>query len=593
MSLNRKDFEIIRLVSVEKIKLKELASNFKTTDRNIRYSIDNINHYLKVISSKDKIEVINGVIKINRNENLIERFCGEENRFNYMFSKEEREEYIVITILFQDRISLKKLESYFQVSTTTLRKDLKEIDKNLEKYQLCIKNYLGELSIVGNEKKLRHLKMIYALKYMYLNAGKINYVSDLFFFQKDILLILKKYLEKQDAYKCFEILKTFEKKLDIAFEKEFKNIIYIYLVITFERIEKGYVILKKNNSEFLKNTLYYKVIQKDIFKNNGVYMYEALHLSEYFLSGYNSENFYEDRFLIDSFICKLLSVLKDIKIRNLINNREFLEEVIEYLRAAIYRVKNNFILNSEIKLDEIENKIFIEILQYKIKMNTYLNEPLRDEEFMMISRIIYKHLIKQKKEKIKLKEVIQIIQKNSKNCYSDLIAKELLELYPNLIENDIDFKKQLGLLDIVTEKNIKFTRCVDIKELIDLSFNDLYDNSFIELEFTESIHKMLEDKKYDYLDSENMIIFYGKELKYKKELGVSIFFNESVMKIDDKKIKYLILLSNVDEYNYLGVSRDLQKIIESVKFKELEKLNSEKDVMRKFEEVIQGGASGL
>ena len=63
--------------------------------------------------------------------------------------------------------------------------------------------------------------------------------------------------------------------------------------------------------------------------------------------------------------------------------------------------------------------------------------------------------------------------------------------------------------------------------------------------------------------------------------------------VKNKKIKYLILLSNVDEYNYLGVSRDLQKIIESVKFKELEKLNSEKDVMRKFEEVIQGGASGL
>lgn len=55
----------------------------------------------------------------------------------------------------------------------------------------------------------------------------------------------------------------------------------------------------------------------------------------------------------------------------------------------------------------------------------------------------------------------------------------------------------------------------------------------------------------------------------------------------------MILLSNVDEYNYLGVSRDLQKIIESVKFKELEKLNSEKDVMRKFEEVIQGGESGF
>ena len=98
MSLNRKDFEIIRLVSNEKINLKELALNFKTTDRNIRYSIDNINHYLKKFSAGNSIEVINGVINFDTNEELVKKFCGEENKKNYIFSKEEREEYILIPL---------------------------------------------------------------------------------------------------------------------------------------------------------------------------------------------------------------------------------------------------------------------------------------------------------------------------------------------------------------------------------------------------------------------------------------------------------------------------------------------------------------
>ncbi|MGL4861523.1 helix-turn-helix domain-containing protein [Cetobacterium sp.] len=586
MSLNRKDFEIIRLVSNEKINLKELALNFKTTDRNIRYSIDNINHYLKKISKGDNIEVVNGVIKFDSDENLVKKFCGEENKKDYIFSKEEREEYILICLFFQEVINLKVIEEYFQVSITTLRKDLKDIEKILEKYQLYLENSFGKIFIKGNEKKLRHLKMIYALKYIYLNEEELRYIEKLFFFQKDILLILKNYLSGQNVKRCFDILKTFEKKLKIKFEKEFKNIIFIYLIVTFERIEKGHILLKKNNWEFLKNTTYYKIIQKDVFKNNNSYMYEALHLSEYFLSGHNSESFYENRFLIDSFVCKLLNILSEIKIENLIDDKEFLEEIIEYLTAAIYRVKNNFILNYKLELDENEDKVYDKISKNRNIINKYLKEPLRNEEFMLIAKIICKHLRKPKIEKIKLNKILEIIEKNSEKPLLSTIKKELLGLYPNLIEDNIKTNKQLSLLDVITEKDIKFARCYDIKELIDISISNLYENSFIEREFIDSLHMMLEKKEFDYIDNENTLIFYGKETKYNKKLGVSIIFNEENIKLENKEIKYFILLSNVDKYNYLGVMRDLQKIIEENRLKELSELQSQKSVIERIAKII-------
>lgn len=586
MSLNRKDFEIIRLVSNEKINLKELALNFKTTDRNIRYSIDNINHYLKKFSAGNSIEVINGVINFDTNEELVKKFCGKENKKNYIFSKEEREEYILICLFFRDTISLKAIEEYLQVSITTLRKDLKDIEKILEKYQLYLENSFGKIFVKGNEKKLRHLKMIYALKYIYLNEEELKYIDKLFFFQKDIVLILQNYLSNQNINRCFDVLKIFEKKLKIKFEKEFKNIIFIYLIITFERINKGYILVKKNNWEFLKNTSYYKIIQKDIFKNNNRYMYEALHLSEYFLSGHNSESFYENRFLIDSFVCKLLNVLSETKIKNLINDKEFLEEIIEYLTAAIYRVKNNFILNYKLELNEIESRVYEEISKNRDEINKYLKEPLRDEEFMLISQIVCKHLRKQKIEKIKLNKILGIIEKNSEKSSIDIIAKELLELYPNLIENDIKTNKQLSLLDIITEKDIKFTKCYDIKELVDVFISNLYENSFIEREFIDSVYSMLANKEFDYIDNESTLIFYGKETKYNKRLGISLIFNENNIKFEDKDIKYFILLSNVDKYNYLGVLRDLQKLIEVNGLKELSKLQSQKSVIEKIVNII-------
>lgn len=246
MSLNRRDFEIITYITTEKeTTLKELANIFNTSERNIRYCIDNINFYLNGFFRKQEIKIINGFIKVEISEESLEDFFILFSRNQYMFSKEEREEYISISLLFNENTYFDDLINYFQISNVTLTKDLKNINVFLDKFQLYIIKIDGVLKITGNEKKLRHLKMVFALKYLYLKDNKIDYIKQLFFLSRDIIDILINYLNKQDINKCISIVKLIEEELNVQFEKEFKNILLIYLIATFERISKKCIINKK------------------------------------------------------------------------------------------------------------------------------------------------------------------------------------------------------------------------------------------------------------------------------------------------------------------------------------------------------------
>lgn len=98
MSLNRRDFEIITYITTEKeTTLKELANIFNTSERNIRYCIDNINFYLNGFFRKQEIKIINGFIKVEISEESLEDFFILFSRNQYMFSKEERRIYINIS----------------------------------------------------------------------------------------------------------------------------------------------------------------------------------------------------------------------------------------------------------------------------------------------------------------------------------------------------------------------------------------------------------------------------------------------------------------------------------------------------------------
>ena len=582
MSLNKKDFEIITYISEKDSTLKELATIFNTSERNIRYCIDNINFYLSDFSL-EKIKITNGTVSLNILEEKLENFFTLFCRNQYIFSKEEREEYISISLLFKQNISVEELSEYFQISGATLSKDLKNIDSFLSKFQLYIIKDNGVLKIVGNEKKLRHLKMIFALKYLYLKENKISYIKQLFFFSRDIIDILLDYLSKQDVKKSIFIVQLIEKELNLHFEKEFKNIILIYLIVTFERINSGHIIDKKNNENFLRTTNYYKIIQEKVFVGDLSYQYEALHLAEYFLSGYNSENFYENRFLIDNFVFKLLKIIEEEKDILLLQNRDLIEEIVEYLVTAIYRIKNNFTLKNEISLNEREEEILNIIIENLHKLEKYLIEPLRNEEISIISQIIYKHIEKNKKLKLQLSVILKVISQNSVDANLDNISNNLLAIYPTLVDDDRVKTHTLSLLDILTEKDIIFNETNDIKEFILPGVINLTNNNLNYSNSIEDIYNIILAKNFDYIPKKNIVICYCKE-SLTKEVGISITFSKSgIYFTNNVLVKTFILISNINKSKHLQIINNLESIIEENLIDKLLTLNSQKLILEKID----------
>lgn len=584
MSLSRRDLEILSLVSREKLTLKKLASIFKISDRNIRYSIENLNYYLYDLFKK-KIIITSGEIFLEIDNEMLKIFCGDVYRNDYIFSKEEREEYILLSLLFTESKKYIQLEEYLQVSITTLKKDMKNLRDFLDKFQLFFSIKDGILSINGNEKKLRHLKMIFALKYVYFLEGKTLFIEKLFFSDLDLIKILKEYLKNKNVNKYFKILEKIEKDMNVSFEKEFRKIILLYLIVTYERIDKGIILDKKNNSNFLKETSQYKIISKNLFKKNiEKYRYEALHLTEYFLSGLNSETFYENRFSIETFVYKLLKNVGE-KINIFLEKDNILiEETIEYLTAAIYRIKNNFILNKELnKIDE-NNPIKIYVKESVSSLKEYLVEPLRDEEINSIIDLIEKSVARKKSVAIDLSRILEIISKNSKDTDLSTIGNEILNMYPTLINDDRSKTEELELLDVLDESRIKLLKNISLTNAISIGCDSLYEHGFVNKEYKDGVLELLSSNGHSYFPKEKVTICYGKKTFHSKKIGMCFLLLENDLDTESN-FEFIILISNTDKEKHLKIMSQIKYLMDKDNFfKKLEGINKENKIMKALEE---------
>lgn len=583
MSLNRRDFEIVSLISKERLTIKELASVFKISDRNIRYSVDNINYYLNNLFEKN-ITIANSEVFLEIDDEMLSVFYGDIYRNDYVFSKSEREEYILLSLLFIGETNYSKLEEYLQVSITTLKKDIKNLSDFLEKFQLCFNIKDGILSIEGSEKKFRHLKMIFALKYAYFIEKKIVFVEKKFFSDLDLIVMLKKYLEDKPVEKYLEILENIEKDMGVEFEKEFKKIILFYLIIAYARIEKGVILNKKNNSNFLKETTQYKIIIKYLFNNNlEKYMYEALHLTEYFLSGFNSETFYENRFSIEIFVYKLLkNVGEKIEIY-LEKDKILIEDMIEYLTAAMYRMKNGFILNKQIDLDEENSSIKTYVKESIALYEDYLSEVLRDEEVNSITELIEKSISRKSGLAIDLNKILEIIEKNSKEANLDLIGSGIKNMYPTLINDNRESYNDLELLDILDESRIKILKNISLKDAISMGCDSLYEDGFVKKEYKAGVLELLHSNGHNYFEKNKLTICYGKSMLHSIKVGIYFIILKNGSE-EEEIIDFILLISNIDKERHLKIMSQVKFLMEKEGFsEELEKMDKENAVMKAAE----------
>ncbi|MEG2347876.1 MAG: helix-turn-helix domain-containing protein, partial [Cetobacterium sp.] len=345
MSLKKKDLEVLFLLKNNSKMMSEIFLEIGTSERNLRYIIENLNFYLKKILNK-KIEKDKKKLSLPLNNKESDSFFDVLYKKYYTLDQEERVEYILLMFLFLKGINLSFIEKKLEITRATLKKDIDILNVNLEKYSLKLESIKNKFTIVGNEKKYRHLKALKLIELINEDSYEKKWID------KDMLL---KDLKLSDNQKIKKYIEEIEIMFKVSFTKEFKELIYIFLVVSLERIKEGKVIDRKANYKFLIETPYYKIVVdklKEVIPEK--FEYELVHLTEYFISGGVKENIKELKENIEKFVDGLIKEIKN-NILEEIDYKELKGNLISYLVPAIYRLRNNFSLGSVGEKEKIYN----------------------------------------------------------------------------------------------------------------------------------------------------------------------------------------------------------------------------------------------
>lgn len=590
MSLNRRDIKLLEKINNNIFPISSLAEKYSVSERNIRYSIDNINFYLRKMELPE-IVIKKGNLEFSINDKELDSFIEALNMNIYVFSQEERKDYILINYLFRENVKISEMEEDLKVSRTTIKKDLKDLEKYLAEFELSFYRDENGMYITGKEKKLRHLKLLKMLDYIEIKNKNIVYIKKKYFNKKEEQKIIAEYIKEYDIKKISDVIDEIEEELNAHFTGEFKNIMGIYLIATFERIKNGHIIIQKNNSDFLRKLEEYRkiknILKKVIDENQE---YEILHLTEYFLSGYYNDTFSENILMLERFISKILENM-DIEMgTHLLKDRELVEKFMKYLLPAIYRIKNNFYLNKKLDFSEIDIELFNKVKEIIEKNSHYLKEPLRDEEIFYVSKYIEEYMEQKRNKKISLKELLKLVQQNVKDVDNELLAESIKEKFGIFIDDDREKEIDYGLIKLLGKNRIFVSNeRITFGNALEIGLNILLKDKCIKEKSIYNLKDMVE-KFGRYLFIDKRILFcYDKEKENCIKPGITLVVSKEGIKVDEEEdADILFLLTARNKIEHLKVISELIRLIEKKNFlNEIIELKKPEDIKDKIKNLLK------
>ncbi|RHG37817.1 HTH domain-containing protein [Fusobacterium varium] len=590
MSLNRRDIKLLEKINNNIFPISSLAEKYSVSERNIRYSIDNINFYLRKMELPE-IVIKKGNLEFSINDKELDSFIEALNMNIYVFSQEERKDYILINYLFRENVKISEMEENLKVSRTTIKKDLKDLEKYLAEFELSFYRDENGMYITGKEKKLRHLKLLKMLDYIEIKNKNIVYIKKKYFNKKEEQKIIAEYIKEYDIKKISDVIDEIEEELNAHFTGEFKNIMGIYLIATFERIKNGHIIIQKNNSDFLRKLEEYRkiknILKKVIDENQE---YEILHLTEYFLSGYYNDTFSENILMLERFISKILENM-DIEMgTHLLKDRELVEKFMKYLLPAIYRIKNNFYLNKKLDFSEIDIELFNKVKEIIEKNSHYLKEPLRDEEIFYVSKYIEEYMEQKRNKKISLKELLKLVQQNAKDVDNELLAESIKEKFGIFIDDDREKEIDYGLIKLLGKNRIFVSNeRITFGNALEIGLNILLKDKCIKEKSIYNLKDMVE-KFGRYLFIDKRILFcYDKEKENCIKPGITLVVSKEGIKVDEEEdADILFLLTARNKIEHLKVISELIRLIEKKNFlNEIIELKKPEDIKDKIKNLLK------
>lgn len=469
--LKKQHFELLKLIENEK-KLSKIAELLNLTERSVRYKIDEIN---EEIGSK-KIEIKKREFFSSLNKDDMDKLFENIESRNYIYSKKEREELIILyTLMKKDKFLLKEVAEKLGTSKSTIRNDLKNLKKILLDYNIkLLQDDKLKYYFAYSEEDYRYFIAIYLYKYVSFDKkyDKI-FFDDISYFRKVI------YKEIKEEYMSeIESVSKRIKKAELDFMDETLNILIILMVVSHKRERKNSN-LNIENSEILEKRQEYLQLKNFFSDYTNI---NLLFFTDYLfrISRDEKDVFVKFKNWLDISIA-IIKIVRMFEIESKVDLKNidvFLDEIFYYIKPLIFRAKRKIKLKNSILKDvkDLYPTIFNFLKKNFYYLEEVINEKVSDEEIAYLVPFFHKAL--QNNNKLNKKGILVTTYKENIALFlkEDIETEFLIDIDKILtlksfeqIEKDLDdYDYILTTFSVEDDfvKGIKHTKIIELNPIL-------------------------------------------------------------------------------------------------------------------------------
>ena len=395
--VKKRYFEIINLVinSNDEITVKDISNLYNITERSIRYDIDELNVFFQEKNNKDIIEINNNRLKILYSENEIEDIVENIKEKEYFLSENERVNILSYEIfLSKNEFILQYFTEKYNLSKTTVRYSLKELNKIISEYGLVIDmNNNRGYKIIGSEINIR--KYIINILREYIKNTKEKKIE-----YDPLKKIIQKFYKKS---RIEESKNTINKILDYTgktISDEAFETLQLFLFISVIRNKNGHEIEEDVENEiFLSKTMEFSKIREILEKIENIKEKDIHYFVDFFLGSYSYNleySYFLNWILIESLIDQFIKLLSDKLKVNLTEDKILRKELLNHIKPAIYRMKNKFKLTESI-LSEVKKQYIELFIKTKLSLkiiSDFIDLSFDEDEAAFITVMIQRAIMR-------------------------------------------------------------------------------------------------------------------------------------------------------------------------------------------------------
>lgn len=384
--------------SSQAVKISALAEGLHSTPRQIRYNLDKIDEFLEYNHFPTLIRKPNVGISYAASPEIIEvimKKLQEREVNHYIASQEERMDIILAVLLQQqDYITIDDLAEKLHSSRSTVVKDLHRVRVTLTSKHLVLHSSTNHgIKITGEEKHLRRASIELLMKSTetqgILSAEILPIIKRINDFSQSEIANMFANMNIQFIEGC--VIEA-ERQLETTFSDDAFYGLVIHIAIAIKRIKLGrdivmpYQELKsyETTKEFAAASYIASRLETEFqieipYDEIG---YITIHLlgSNVYVSNSSSS---EDWTTLQILTGKILSkVSESLQQESLIQDKQLFSGLLEHLRPAIYRLKNDLKLKNPV-LEEIKNSyshLFQIVQSSMVPVEHYVGKVFDDEE---------------------------------------------------------------------------------------------------------------------------------------------------------------------------------------------------------------------